>query len=154
MAGKMKGFTIVEVVIVIAIIAVLLAISIPRFSLWRAKYQLESDTRSVASLINMARNKAFTEKINLQVVINGKRVCVSCNPEDDFCTSVYPSDINCVNLKNDFGYYTISISSRGIIQNKISIFSNRLIENSYGCIRVSTLRAKVGIIKGESCELR
>ncbi len=153
MVRKIRGFTIVEVVVVIAIIAVLLAVAIPRFSMWRAKYQLEQDTRNIASLINMARNKAFTEKLNLQVSLDGKRACIVCNQDDDYCTSKYAGEINCIDLKNSFGTVTINISSRGIIQNKQTITPVSFIEGSFSCIKVSTLRAKVGLLKGGTCEI-
>ena len=63
MARKIKGFTLLELLIVIAMMAVLLAIAIPAFSKWVKKYNIESDTKKIYAFLQEARAKAFAEKI-------------------------------------------------------------------------------------------
>ncbi|NPA51509.1 MAG: prepilin-type N-terminal cleavage/methylation domain-containing protein [Aquificae bacterium] len=153
MVRKVKGFTLIEIVLVLAILAIIFAIAIPTFSTWRAKYYLEKDVRNLASFINMARNKAFTEKINLVLTINGNEACLSCKSTDAYCNSLYTGNIQCITFNYDMGSYTISISSRGTLTNT-TIFPLNTITGAFGCIKLSTFRAKIGVINGTVCETR
>jgi len=153
MVRKIKGFTFIELVVVIAIIAILLAIVVPNYSKWREKYYLEQDVRNLASFINMARKKAFTEKINLNIDINGKTACIICNPADTYCNSQYSGNIKCIDFKNDIGSYSVSISTRGTLNN-ITIFPTKLIDGAFACLKISTFRVKLGVINGTTCEIK
>lgn len=58
----MKGFTIIEVVIVIVILAVLTAMAITSFSGFRQNQLLNSDVNKAISVINEARSKTLSSQ--------------------------------------------------------------------------------------------
>lgn len=66
--GKKSGFTLYELLIVIAITAVLAAIAIPNFIKWLPKYRLGSAARSLLSTMQYSRLMAVKENVN--VVVN------------------------------------------------------------------------------------
>ena len=65
--GKKSGFTLYELLIVIAIIAVLSAIAIPNFIKWLPKYRLGSAARSLLSAMQYSRLMAVKENVNILV---------------------------------------------------------------------------------------
>jgi prepilin-type N-terminal cleavage/methylation domain-containing protein len=64
---KHSGFTLIELMVVIAIILVLAGITVPNFIGWLPKYRLNSAANDIQSLIQNARLRAIKE--NARVVI-------------------------------------------------------------------------------------
>jgi len=64
---KQSGFTLYELLIVIAIIAVLSAIAIPNFIKWLPKYRLGRAARSLLSAMQYSRLMAVKENVNILV---------------------------------------------------------------------------------------
>lgn len=66
MLNSMKGFTLMEVMIVAAIIGLLSAIAVPNYLQWQSRYQLKQAVMEIASELNtsrflaMNRNAAIT----------------------------------------------------------------------------------------------
>ncbi len=65
--GEKSGFTLYELLIVIAITAVLSAIAIPNFIKWLPKYRLGSAARSLLSAMQYSRLMAVKENVNVLV---------------------------------------------------------------------------------------
>jgi type IV fimbrial biogenesis protein FimT len=55
-----RGFTIIELMIVVAIMGGLTAIATPSMSRWLTSIRMESATREIASTLQLARVKAIT----------------------------------------------------------------------------------------------
>lgn len=143
MVRKIKGFTLLELLIVIAMMAVLLAIAIPAFSKWIKKYNIESDTKKIYALLQEARAKAFAEKIKLDAVISGNQICIKCDSNDNSCTSLYGNgNIKCAKLKYSFSGNTVNISKRGTMSGG-PIYYNGSNDAQYDCVRVSDIRVKL-----------
>lgn len=65
-----KGFSLVELVIVIAIIGILLSIGTIAFNDWTKKYNIEKQTKELFSVINDARLRSIHSKKRHGIVLN------------------------------------------------------------------------------------
>lgn len=143
MDRKIKGFTLVELIVTIAIMAVVLAIFIPKLSKWVKQYNIEGDTKKIYAFLQDARAKAFTEKIKLDVTVNGKEVCMKCDPNDDGCKSSYGTDnIKCIELNFSFNGSAVNITKRGTFSGG-PIYYPSPNDAKYDCITVSDIRVKM-----------
>ena len=64
---KRGGFTLVELMVVLAIVAVLSVISIPNLISWLPKYQSGSAAREIFTIVQQARFRAVKENANVVV---------------------------------------------------------------------------------------
>ncbi len=61
------GFTLLELIIVMAIMSILMAISIPSFMGWRQNLKYRETAREVASILREAKSRAITNNLEQQV---------------------------------------------------------------------------------------
>ena len=70
-AGKREsGFTLQEVLVTFAIIAILSAVAVPGFSRWLPNYRLKSAARDVVSNFQVAKLTAIKKGINCTITFN------------------------------------------------------------------------------------
>ena len=67
---KISGFTLMELMTVIAIIAVIMAIAVPNLIAWRFNHQLNGSVREVQALINAARTDAMKNNAAVDIKID------------------------------------------------------------------------------------
>ena len=145
MARKITGFTLIEIMVALAVLGVMLAIAVPSYTDWQKERQLTSDTKMVLSFVQEERAKAYTTKQNIQLnVANGT-------------TSICDGMGNCVNTEHalEATSTNISISSRGVYDNEhIRIQDDTLIseyEPASSCVSLTSTRARVGQYESGSC---
>lgn len=117
-----SGFTIMEMMVVIAIIAILAGITIPNMISWRANHQLNGTAREILSLLNNARIAAIKNNATVTVSYDaGTRTIQAVytnratgNPGPTITTELKPG----VTIAGStFPSNTVSFNSRGIPSN-------------------------------------
>lgn len=82
MRSKQQGFTLTELLIVVAIVAIMAAIAFPNMSNWIASRRTASQAEQVANLLRFARSEAV--RLNLPVYVCPVQIRVDGTP-NDYC---------------------------------------------------------------------
>lgn len=69
-SAQQWGFTVVELVVIVAIIALLLILAVPNFTTWRANARLKTAARDVVSQIQFARLEAARRNASILIQVN------------------------------------------------------------------------------------
>lgn len=72
MRTKSKGFTLVELMVVIAVMAVIATMALPSFSTLINKQNLSKSSRELSTILSQARSKAAIERRMVTVQLNSK----------------------------------------------------------------------------------
>ncbi|MCU0597649.1 MAG: type II secretion system GspH family protein [Desulfobacterales bacterium] len=67
---RISGFTVIELIVVMAIIGILLAVSTPNMIRWRQDHQLNRATRDIQATIQNLRIRAMKEKSSVEIVFD------------------------------------------------------------------------------------
>jgi len=70
MNGSQKGFTLLEVIITLLVIALVLAVSYPSLSRGTTSLSLRTTGRDILNTLRYARQKAVTEQTGMQVTVD------------------------------------------------------------------------------------
>jgi general secretion pathway protein H len=65
-----NGFTLIELIVVLAIIGLVLAFAVPNLGQESGKYALPAAARDVATALRLSRNRAVTENRPIRFVVN------------------------------------------------------------------------------------
>ena len=68
--NKNKGFTLIELMIAVALMAILVALSIPAFGRYLQSWRLNGETDQLASMMRSARSAAVSKHVNTVFVFD------------------------------------------------------------------------------------
>jgi prepilin-type N-terminal cleavage/methylation domain-containing protein len=66
-----KGVTLLELIVVMAIIAIGAVLTVPNLGPWMANYRLRGATRDVTSTLRVAQMRAVSNNLNYEVLFDG-----------------------------------------------------------------------------------
>ena len=117
MNGRTKGFSLVEVVVVMAVIALALTLAGPRIGAGMGRLELEQAAQTVRSFIKLGRAQAQRTDRQHFVVIDRRRESMTLlGPEMQILrTETVPSSVRIV-LEQDSDLATFSIAPSGIVR--------------------------------------
>ena len=64
------GFTLIEMMVVVAVLSIMMAVAIPAITTWLPKYRVNSTARDIGSTMQMARLKAASNAVEYRVIVN------------------------------------------------------------------------------------
>lgn len=108
--GRIHGFTLIELMIVVAVLAVLGTLAAPSFRGLLAEQRLAAATSSLNSLLWLARSEAIKRNVpvNLSIASNTAWQVYRCTDGSDTCTGASRQLIS--NVEGEFG--AIELPSR------------------------------------------
>ncbi len=132
--NKQSGFTLIELIVIIAIVAIFAAIAVPNFLSYMPKHRLNGAARQIMGDLMAARMKAVSQNCDVAVTF------ASGNPEYEIWTDSDNDDIEDsgeVITKNiQSNYHDVTIDTDRNIK-----FSPRGTASSYGIIALSLLNS-------------
>jgi prepilin-type N-terminal cleavage/methylation domain-containing protein len=117
-----KGVTLIELIVVFAIIAIGAVLMVPNLRPWIINYRLRSATRDITSTLRVAQMKAVTNNFNYQVLFDGGAGTYKLQRNtgggyfDDGATQTLPTGISIVLGNNPVWFSPNSSSNGGTIQ--------------------------------------
>lgn len=151
-----SGFTLVEIMIVVAIIGIVLAMVTLNFTQLNEKYTVESNTKEIYSILMRARNNASTTNTPRVVLLAANQVQTGPDTDGD-------NNINGTAVTTNYPRFTINFDAarnpvvfdrRGLANNSQTIsiegFSGGTTP-AMDCIEVAFTRITIGKLTGGNC---
>ncbi len=142
-----NGFTLLEIVITLAILAIALAIAVPNFSRYIKDYKISSQIDEIASDLQFAKFYAVTHKIQTTVSLNANSYNI-----------YYKNGNSTVSLKNVRLDYPISANStiidfdtHGLADNSTSVYINTENNANLNCINIKPIEINIGRWINNAC---
>lgn len=104
---QVKGFTLLELLIVISFVAIIMAIGIPNFSKWKEKYEINGQAQKVYFDIMLARSTSVKNNNNVSVTFDASKNFYKVHDDtNNDSVEDHGESIKSVNLENnvEFGY--------------------------------------------------
>ena len=104
---KTQGFTLLELLIVIAFVTIIMAIGVPNFSKWKEKYEINGQAQKVYFDMMLARSTSVKNNNNVSVTFDvSKNLYKVHDDTNNNSVEDHGESIKSVNLENNvaFGY--------------------------------------------------
>lgn len=157
------GFTLLELMITVAVIAVLLAVAAPSFNDFFDKNRLKQATEDVYGLISRAKAETVTRDANMFVTVDGGAWCVgfaaaancTCSPlpapDDAGACAVPVAGTNVLQVVDGANFTDVNITSgdTGIEFNRLrgTTFNNRTVTLTAGAWSLNVVVSQDGRVR-------
>lgn len=124
---KKSGFTVVELLVVLAVLAIFFAIGVPNFMSWIPKYRLKSAARDLYSNMQLAKMTAVKSNTNCSITYSTDpdQYVLSGALSKTVVLGDYGSGVNFDGPANEtFAVATITFNSRGTSNAGYAYLSN------------------------------
>ena len=150
-----RGVTLLELMVVIAIAAILALLAIPGLGQWKRRYDVETTIRDVYNALNEARMRAFSEKRVCGLAWNSSPVSqleLRCDTDgdgeitdSDGSEEIWTKSLK-VALDADFGGATrCTFNYKGFAKTLGNFhYSGSEVSPDYSCVKVARTRIKMG----------
>lgn len=159
--AERHGFTLVELLVVIAMMAILSSLAVMGFSSWRAKYGVESAAKEIYATLMKARSDAATTNTPYLVTFAAHQVQAGPDADGDNAIDGTPVTLDYANYTVNFALTPISFDRRGLadtggVDNQtVSITSSASgIMPAVDCVVISATRINLGKMTGGACVQR
>ena len=148
---KSRGFALTELIVVIAIIGIILAITSINFGSWMRKYGVEAQIKEMHNDLSDVRLKAVHSKMRHEVVLNpSSYTFVRYSSEGATGTTVFRKDLKypvkrfSSGVLQDFTGDLMRINTRGYTFDPYTIVIPGQANAGTDCLVVSTTRVNMG----------
>jgi len=154
-----RGFTLVELVVTIGIIAILLGMATLPFSQWLRKYGIESQTRQLFADLQDARSRAMFSKRPTRITLNPQAYLIEQAVTDyDTTIATHTTVMNIttkrtMTLENGgaLSNTMIVFDSYGMADTQLNIRVNPVDSGAVDCVIIDTARSIIGGVTSGSC---
>ena len=162
MAMKNGGFSLIELVVVLAIIGILMGIAGLSGKTWLDKYRVESQTKEMYVDLMNARARAMQRSRMHFVVLTAARYTVyedtntgpdgNETPETALDTRVMQKDIPLYTISWNGSGSNIIFNTRGLMSgSERSVWVSNDFGSAYNCVKISATRIRMGAYNGSDC---
>jgi prepilin-type N-terminal cleavage/methylation domain-containing protein len=116
-AGSESGMTLIELMVVGAIIAIAVALGMPNYRLWTTKFQLKEGVAELHSTMSLARMAAMNQNTSVTVtpVLAGTQLNVAfTNPTGGIVLAPFVKTVNATTVMTTTPPNTITFNSMGL----------------------------------------
>lgn len=163
-----SGFSLIELIITIAIMGIVMGIATLNFQAWQKKNNMEAQLRQIYVDLNEARTNAFTQKKSYRIIFQpSSYVMKSYSTENEPKSSgrtianktlkygLTSKNTTGTSLAVDITDRFVEFNSRGFTSNLFTVIMNPLTADSVlNCLVIYETRINLGKINGTACEFK